>query len=163
MLRSLATIFGDSLGGDLGWGAIVAFVAAWVIAQGWKFVVGMYLGKGQPMMQNFRTAVGYLTRSGGMPSGHSAWMTAATVYLGCYYGFTSGIFALAVASTGIVLYDAIHVRYAVGEQGKALNKLLKKAGEPTLPVVEGHTIPQMIVGVMIGVIVGLGVYFLIAG
>lgn len=162
MLRSLATIFGDPLGDNLGWGAIVAFFAGFVIAQLWKFVVGLCSGKSKPMMQNFRIAVGYLTRSGGMPSGHSAAMTAITVYLGCYYGFQSGVFALAVATTGIVLYDAVHMRYAVGEQGKALNKILKKAGDPELPVSEGHTVPQVVVGVILGIIVGLGVFFLVA-
>ena len=53
----------------------------------------------------------------------------------------------------IVVYDATHVRYAVGEQGKALNKLLKKAGDAELPVVNGHTVPQVIVGALLGVVV----------
>lgn len=163
MVRSLATIFGDSLGDNLGWGAIIAFFAGFVFAQFCKFVIGLLSGKERSMMQNFRTAVGYLMRSGGMPSGHSAGMVAITVYLGCYYGFASGVFALAVATTGIVLYDAIHVRYAVGEQGEALNGLLEKAGKPSLPVVEGHTVPQVAVGIIIGVVIGLGVFLLIAG
>jgi len=120
-----------------------------------------FRGEKKPAGQILREALPYLMSSGGMPSGHSAAMTGVTVFLGCYYGFASGFFALAVAITGIVLYDATHVRYAVGEQGRALNKLLKKSGEKELPIVEGHTMGQVIVGVVLGIIVGLGVYFLI--
>lgn len=94
-------------------------------------------------------------RSGGMPSGHSASMTAMTTYLGMMAGFDSGLFALSVAMTLIVIYDAIHVRYAVGEQGKALNNLLKKDHQKPLPLVEGHTTAQAAVGVIIGVLVGV--------
>lgn len=162
MLRSLATIFGDSLGDNLGWGAILAFFAGFIIAQLCKFLLGACTKEGRSGMKDIRSAIGYLMRSGGMPSGHSAGMMAVTVYLGCYYGFLSGIFALAVATTGIVLYDATHVRYAVGEQGEALNKLLKKSGEAELPVVEGHTMLQVVVGAFLGIMVGLGVFFLVA-
>lgn len=68
----------------------------------------------------------------------------------------SGATALFVllSMDAIVLYDAIHVRFAVGEQGKALNKLLKKNGEPEVKVVEGHTFGQVVVGVVLGVVVG---------
>ena len=55
----------------------------------------------------------------------------------------------------VVVYDAIHVRYAVGEQGKALNKLLREAKQPELPVVEGHTMSQVVVGALIGAIIGV--------
>lgn len=163
MVESLATISGDLGGDSLGWGAIVAFLSGFVIAQLWKFVVGMWTGRGKSRMENLRAALGYLSRSGGMPSGHSAGMVAATVFLGGYYGFGSGVFALAVAVTGIVLYDAMHVRYAVGEQGKALNKLLKKAGEKELPVVEGHTFGQVAVGSILGLIVGIAIFGIMVG
>ena len=70
-------------------------------------------------------------------------------------GFESGLFALALAMTLIVIYDAIHVRYAVGEQGKALNGLLEKENKKPLSVVEGHTIGQVVVGAFSGVLIGV--------
>lgn len=139
--------------------ALVAFSGGFVLAQLWKLIGGLLQRKKHPELAHFRTAIAYIFRSGGMPSGHSASMTALTTYLGCTEGFDSQIFALAAASTIIILYDAIHVRYAVGEQGKALNRLLKKDGGAPLPIIEGHTVPQVVVGAILGGIVGILVYF----
>lgn len=138
-----------------GWYAIIAFLVGFTLAQLWKFVRGWITGEMFQEAKNWQSAIGYVMRSGGMPSGHTASFTAATVTLGVIYGFGSGVFALAVVSLIIVVYDATHVRYAVGEQGKALNKLLKQAGEPELPLVEGHTVAQVAVGMVIGVVVGV--------
>ena len=144
------------------WYALVAFACGFAVAQLWKFVTGVVSSRKQEK-RDFKEMVGYLMRSGGMPSGHAASVTALTVYLGCFSGFDSPIFMLAVAFWGIVLYDAIHVRYAVGEQGKALNRLLKEAGKPELPVVEGHTMAQVVVGTILGSIIGLLVFWLAGG
>ncbi len=144
------------------WYALVAFACGFAVAQLWKFVTGVVSSRKQEK-RDFKEMVGYLMRSGGMPSGHAASVTALTVYLGCFSGFDSPIFMLAVAFWGIVLYDAIHVRYAVGVQGKALNKLLKEAGKPELPVVEGHTMAQVVVGTILGIIIGLLVFWLAGG
>lgn len=144
------------------WYALVAFACGFAVAQLWKFVTGVVSSRKQEK-RDFKEMVGYLMRSGGMPSGHAASVTALTVYLGCFSGFDSPIFMLAVAFWGIVLYDAIHVRYAVGEQGKALNKLLKEAGKPELPVVEGHTMAQVVVGTILGIIIGLLVFWMAGG
>lgn len=111
-------------------------------------------------MAHFKTAIAYIFRSGGMPSGHAASMTALTTSIGIAEGFSSSIFALALASTIIILYDAVHVRYAVGEQGEVLNRLLRQNGGKPLPIVEGHTVPQVVVGVILGALVGLLVWFL---
>lgn len=143
-----------------GWYAAVAFVVAWFIAQAWKTLVGMYQGRKSQAKMDFRAFIGYATRSGGMPSGHAASMSALTICLGLIYGFDTGVFVLSLATTMIVIYDAIHVRYAVGKQGEVLNEFLRKADKKTLPIVEGHTLPQVIVGVIIGILSGLGVYFL---
>lgn len=141
------------------WMAVVAFAGGFVVAQLLKLIIGLIQGSKTGVV-SFRTAVGYLTRSGGMPSGHAASFTALTTYLGCVEGFNTALFVLALATLLIILYDAIHVRYAVGEQGKALNQLLKAAGKPELPVVEGHTVLQVIVGVLIGVLLGWMVFIL---
>lgn len=137
------------------WYAFIAFVAGWFIAQAWKTIAGVIKDRKTIEKMDLATLVGYVTRSGGMPSGHTASLTAMLVCLGCLFGFDSGVFVLGVGVWLIIIYDATHVRYAVGEQGKALSKLLKKSGEPELPIVEGHTIPQVMVGAVIGLLVGL--------
>ncbi len=139
---------------------LISFGLGFLVAQVWKLIAGVVSGKKAKTVVNLKTAIGYFSRSGGMPSGHTASLTAATMYLGCVSGFGSGIFALALCVWMIVVYDAIHVRYAVGEQGKALNELLEAAGKSELPLVEGHTMPQVVVGAMIGVIIGAGMAFL---
>lgn len=143
-----------------GWYALLAFGCGFVVAQLWKFVAGLISGHRRKASTDWTTVVGYLMRSGGMPSGHSASMTALTAYIGCWCGFDSAIFALAAATTLIVLYDAVHVRYAVGEQGKALNGLLEKNDQQLLPIVEGHTVPQVVVGVLLGILIGIGMWLL---
>lgn len=145
-------------GGMEGFYALVAFALAWLIAQTVKVVLGALEGKKIGEKINFGTVVDYFTRSGGMPSGHAASFMALTIYLGCVDGFTSGIFALALCTWAIIVYDATHVRYAVGEHGKALNSLLvSEHSETRVKVVEGHTIAQVVVGTLIG----LGVGFLV--
>lgn len=138
-----------------GWFALLAFAIAWLIAQVAKTVLGLLTGYRAGEITNFASAIGYFFRSGGMPSGHAASFTAMCTYLGCVFGFGSGIFALAGCTWALVIYDAINVRYAVGEQGKALNILLKEKKMPEIPLVEGHTLPQVIVGTIIGVVTGV--------
>lgn len=145
-----------------GWYALIAFVTAFLVAQIWKTVAGIVGGHATKKRMTWQEMIGYFSRSGGMPSGHSASFTALTVFLGCAEGFQSGLFALAVGSLIIVLYDATHVRYAVGKQGEALNELLEKAGKSDLPLVEGHTVGQVAVGILIGVIVGVGVFGIVS-
>ena len=57
----------------------------------------------------------------------------------------------------IVIYDAVNVRYAVGEQGKLLNVIVMDHNykKKKVKVVEGHTIPQVIVGGVLGIAIGL--------
>lgn len=138
-----------------GWFAILSAVGGWFVAQFAKVVLGLLEGHKQAKKADLAAIIGYLTRSGGMPSGHSACMMALTTYIGITGGFDTVIFALALVMTMIVIYDAIHVRYAVGEQGKALNELLTEKEQKPLPVVEGHTVGQVIVGSIIGIVMGL--------
>ena len=129
---------------------IITFVCGFFVAQTIKFIINICTGRAKKYMTNFKTAFGYFCKSGGMPSGHSASFIAATTIIGFSEGIYSSIFALAVCTTAIVLYDAVNVRYVVGEQGKALNKLIK---EP-IRIAEGHTILEVFVGGILGFLIG---------
>lgn len=148
----------------------IAFILGFVVAQVTKFVLTLVKKENRGRKWSVRELWRELTRSGGMPSGHAAAMSGATMVallstissnaLGTWTeGYDLGgsgatAFFVLLCVDAIVLYDAIHVRWAVGEQGKALNKLLEKNGQPTVRVVEGHTLRQVIVGIALGVVVG---------
>lgn len=138
-----------------GIGGIVAFILGWLCAQTGK-LIGDIVKTKRPLKA--QEVIDCYFRSGGMPSGHTASFVSLTVYLGMQYGFLSGIFALALAMTIIVVYDAVNVRYAVGEQGKLLNLIAESDhNEKTrkMKVIEGHTVPQAIVGGILGIALGL--------
>ncbi len=145
------------------WFLLLAFVIGWFIAQAWKLLAGL-VQKGKPL--NLKEIVFYLGKSGGMPSGHTASFMALTTSIGLLYGFDQPVFALAACTTAIFIYDATNVRFAVGEHGKLLNEIAESDGNPlTKPqkIVEGHTIPQVIVGGIIGIAVGFLVFWLAGG
>jgi acid phosphatase family membrane protein YuiD len=137
-----------------GIGAIVAFVLGWLLAQGGKLLGDLLREK---RVLAFREILDCMVRSGGMPSGHTASFVGLTTYLGMTFGFCSSIFALAACTTIIVIYDAVNVRYAVGQQGKLLNLIAVdgKRKYQKQKVVEGHTVPQAIIGGILGIIIGV--------
>ena len=69
------------------------------------------------------------TGAGGMPSSHSALVVSVALYLLRLEGFSSSTFALSIIIMGIVIYDALSVRYNAGLHGKELNRLRKVIDE----------------------------------
>ena len=108
---------------------------------------------------------GYLFSAGGMPSSHSSLMVGATMGIGLHDGFHTAVFALAVAITMIVIYDAAGVRRQAGIHAQKINVLINEllAGHPVsekqLLEVLGHTPFEVTGGVLLGVVVGI-VYWL---
>ena len=104
--------------------ALLTALLAWFLAQVLKPPVE-YLRRGK---WNW----GYLLSAGGMPSSHSALMVGATVGIGLHEGFDTSIFALAVATTMIVIYDAAGVRRQAGIHAEKINVLINEllAGHP---------------------------------
>ena len=142
---------------------LLAFTLGWFIAQSAKIIIALIIRKGKV---SFSELVDLVMKSGGMPSSHTACFTAASLTIGFRLGFDSALFALAVAMTVIIVYDATNVRYAVGQQGKLLNKIVSmsetQSAKP-LRLVEGHTVPQAIVGFIVGILVAFFVQFLTFG
>jgi uncharacterized protein len=106
-----------------------------------------------------------LIKSGGMPSSHTALITGVTCAVGVKDGLGSPIFALCVVLSLIVGYDAQSVRRAAGRHAAVLNALLSdlpvhhpasavlRPGEQ-LKAALGHTPPQVLCGVVLGLSVG---------
>ncbi len=131
-------------------------VAAWIIAQCIKVVLGVFREK----RFNFRWFVG----TGGMPSSHAAGVSSLATSIGITYGFDSVIFAVALTFTLIVLFDAQGVRLSAGRQAEILNKMLddiywkKKMDEKKLKEFIGHTPIEVWAGAFLGIFVSLLLY-----
>lgn len=104
--------------------------------------------------------------SGGMPSSHSALMVSTTLAIGLYSGFDTPTFAIAVAMSMIVIYDAAGVRRQAGLQAEKLNILIQElfSGHPVseelLKEVIGHTPRQVVAGIMLGFMVTLVIWWI---
>ena len=99
-----------------------------------------------------------ITGSGGMPSSHSAFVSAMTTAVGFTEGFCSTEFAIAFVLSFIVMYDASGVRKAAGEQAKVINDLqeiIHKEVPVYLKELLGHTRIEVIVGSLLGIAIGL--------
>lgn len=109
---------------------------------------------------------GLLFSSGGMPSSHSALMTATTLSIGLYYGFDTPVFALAFAISMVVIYDAAGVRREAGRHAEKINILINEffSGNPIsdeqLKEVIGHTPGQVVAGMIMGIVIPLIFYII---
>lgn len=131
---------------------IIALLAC-VLAQILKLLVELaWHGK-----VTFRT----LVETGGMPSAHSALVTALATGIGQTAGWASGEFAIAFVFAIIVMYDAAGVRQAAGKQARILNQMMDelfsgdhaKFSEERLKELLGHTPVQVIAGSALGIAV----------
>ena len=100
-----------------------------------------------------------LSSAGGMPSAHSALVTALAVSVGLTEGFDSHEAMIAVGFGTIVLADAATLRRSAGEQAKLLNRIVDqlggsdKFGIKRLRERLGHTRREVVGGVLFGMAV----------
>ena len=129
---------------------------AWFFAQAIKVFLGVLREK----RFNFKWFVG----SGGMPSSHAALASGLTTSIGLFYGFDSGLFAMAFAFAVITMFDAQGVRRQSGKQAEALNRILddiytqKGLQEAPLKELFGHTPVEVFAGAFLGVLIALIVF-----
>jgi acid phosphatase family membrane protein YuiD len=100
-----------------------------------------------------RLALSYFFSAGGMPSAHSAFVTALSVSVGLWSGFQSEVFAVAAVFSIIIIYDSWRLRGAVAHQARVLTKLVEQhpgldAGEINTRL--GHSLPEIVVGIAAG-------------
>lgn len=126
---------------------------AMVLAQALKPVVHWCCTKEWDPVQGFS--------SGGMPSSHSAFVSAAAISAGLVNGFDSTVFAVAVTFAIVVIYDAANVRWQSGLHAQRINQILREMfkgqmpGEAELKEVIGHTPKQVYFGIALGLAVGV--------
>ena len=130
--------------------ALMAGLLAWGLAQLIKIPLDY--------LQTRRWNWALLLTTGGMPSSHSALMTATVLAIGLYHGFDNPSFALGVAVTMIVTYDAAGVRRQAGIHAQRINVLVEELlkghmfNENDLREVLGHTPLEVIGGILLGLI-----------
>ena len=126
-------------------------ILAWAIAQGIKIAIGLIKGK----KFNFN----WILRTGGMPSAHSAAVSALAIAVGKEMGFSSAFFGLSCIFALITMFDAQTWRRSIGVQAAILNRMMddihqgREIGEDKLRELVGHTPVEVFVGALIGVIV----------
>jgi hypothetical protein len=132
---------------------IIAIIAAWVVAQGAKYLI-------VAIKQRRFDHIRQLYLSGNMPSAHGASVVALVTVIALRDGVHSGLFGLAALFAAIVMYDAVMVRRSSGEQGIAIQQLIKeRKSDISMPrAAKGHTPVEVTVGALLGVAIGLVVF-----
>ena len=133
---------------------LVCAGTGWFVAQIIKVFTGVF------KLRKF-SITGLLFGNGGMPSSHSASVTALAIACGLTFGFDSGFFAIAIMFAIIVMGDAAGVRRETGEQAKILNLITRdlfKHASPTeinqnLKELVGHTPLQVVIGSALGFVI----------
>ena len=127
-------------------------VLAWFVAQALKVIIDLLLKQ----KLNIRRMIG----SGGMPSSHSAMVTALTVAVGRTEGASSVLFAICAVVASIVMYDAAGVRRETGQQAKVINQMVENwIDDDTdfgreLKELVGHTPLEVLAGAALGIAIG---------
>ena len=102
-----------------------------------------------------------LVATGGMPSAHSASVTALTTGVAFREGTQSTLFAVTLFFSLVVMYDAAGLRRAAGSQARILNRIVEDhyAHRGFLPKrlseLLGHTPFEVFVGAALGLLYGL--------
>lgn len=106
--------------------------------------------------------------TGGMPSSHTATVTALTVSLAMTEGLSSPLVAMTIVFSIVVIYDAVGIRRAAGKHAEVLNEWSRILSETfehgfqpeDLKTLLGHTYPQVIAGIILGSSMGFLVTYL---
>lgn len=133
---------------------LIAGIGAWMVAQILKTLIYFVVNKKIDLQR--------LVGDGGMPSGHSATVTALATCCAMEYGFSSSAFAISTILAVVVMHDATGVRQESGKHAKAINSLIELLDADILPEEKlkeflGHTLSQVVVGAVIGIMIGMAV------
>jgi acid phosphatase family membrane protein YuiD len=102
-----------------------------------------------------------LLQAGGMPSSHSALVSAACLAAGLFMGFDSSEFAISFVLAMVVIYDATGIRRQAGKHAEIINAMIEDltTGHPLkteqLREVLGHTPLEALGGTLLGIAVAL--------
>jgi acid phosphatase family membrane protein YuiD len=132
---------------------LISGISGWVIAQILKTIIYAVI--------NRKVRVKRLVGDGGMPSSHSATVTALAVTCALEYGLGSFEFGVTIILAFIVMHDAMGVRKETGKHAVILNDVIEfietmgkdLSPEEKLKEFVGHSPLQVIVGAGLGLAV----------
>ncbi|HSV86594.1 MAG TPA: divergent PAP2 family protein [Levilinea sp.] len=145
------------LDGLQGYSILLSGLITWWLAQFLKAPIGYMITR------RWNWALWF--SSGGMPSSHSALVTAMATAIGLWTGFDTPAFAVSLALAMVVIYDAAGVRRQAGIHAQRINHLINElfSGQPISEVhlkeVLGHTPRQVLGGVLLGILVPSLIYW----
>lgn len=131
-----------------GYPELICCVVGWLVSSLFKIPTYYYVHRRFNLKQAFGT--------GGMPSSHAATVTATMLGIGLFSGFDHPAFAIALAVTMIVIYDAAGVRREAGYHAVIINRLIDEyvkspmINQKKLKEVIGHTPLEVVGGVISG-------------
>jgi acid phosphatase family membrane protein YuiD len=139
---------------------VLSALIAWLLAQGLKVLI--------ELIGNKRMNWGLLFQAGGMPSSHSAMVSATALSTGLIYGFNSPAFSIAMVLAMIVIYDSTGVRRESGRQAALINSIIEELSKGKFPPqgklkeMLGHTPGEAFLGTLLGLSIGfiVGVYLI---
>ncbi|KAI3744765.1 hypothetical protein L1987_57856 [Smallanthus sonchifolius] len=138
---------------------LISALVSFALAQSIKVLTTWY--------REHRWDLKQLIGSGGMPSSHSATVTALAVAVGLQDGLGGSTFATALILACIVMYDATGVRLQAGRQAEVLNQIVyglpaehPLAESRPLHELLGHTSPQVIAGGLLGIMTSTIIYLI---
>jgi uncharacterized protein len=141
----------------IGWNPPLALaLLAMLTAQGFKFF--------RTLVRRNRPDFTRLIGTGGMPSAHSASVTALAVGVGLSEGWGSSVFGLATFFAVITMYDATGIRRSAGMQARILNRLVEELREhhkldmERLAELLGHTPLEVLVGALYGAVLAFALH-----
>lgn len=132
--------------------SLSAALIAWAIAQILKVLIEFIALK--------RWNWALLFQAGGMPSSHSAMVSAAALSIGLHGGFYEPVFSITAIFAMIVIYDATGIRRESGRQAVLINSIIEELSKGKIPPgdklkeVLGHTPGEAILGTLLGLTVG---------
>lgn len=129
---------------------LISALSVWGLAQVLKIPIHYF--------QTGKRDWSLLFRAGGMPSSHSALVSATAHGIGLTQGYDSPYFALAVAFAMVVIYDATGIRRQAGRHATIINAIVNdfleghpEHGSEKLKEVLGHSPGEAAVGVIMGI------------
>ena len=134
---------------------LISGICGWTVAQVLKLIIHSVVTKDFSIERLFG--------DGGMPSGHSATVSAMATASYMIYGRGSFEFAVTVMLAIIVMHDAMGVRLETSKQAVVINQmvdLIRNMGkkidlEEKLKEFVGHTPIQVVAGSLLGILVGV--------
>ena len=142
---------------------ILVCICAWFVAQVIKVILNkirFFIDKKKGNVTK-KVTIGTLFKLGGMPSSHTATVISLSTCIGALEGFDSTMFAVSGVFAFITMFDAFMVRLPVEKLTEAfavVREAVLGKDIKALKKVEGHTIPEIIGGFIVGA--GIAIFFL---